>query len=94
LIVSILDDSVIEVATSVEDGPVPIKNLVMLPNSSSLLKSLRWKHVNQQIWLLGTVVLGINTTFTEQFQVKIMKSFVYNDFSLIERRYSVFDELH
>lgn len=68
LIVSVLDDSLIELAESVENGPLKLKSFVTLPSVSPLLRSVRWTLIQQQIWLIGNVVLGNNTLFSSQFQ--------------------------
>lgn len=77
--VSILDDSLIEVAESVEDGPLKLQSFYMLPSISPLLRNVRWTLVPQQVWLIGNVALGNNTAFTSQFQVSTFIRFVLSN---------------
>ena len=69
LIVSVLDNFVVELDRGIHVENAVIKQVVLIPDEINLMKDLKWTFVHKSIWLLGVVVLGNDTSFTKEFKV-------------------------
>jgi len=64
------DDSVIELNKGIEkQEEAKLMHAILIPKNVALISNLHWNMRNRKVLVLGSVIVGKNTSFTKEFQV-------------------------